>query len=157
MATLIVKFVDRWETELKGAVGDIALAFGDLQQVLRLTPKRIRHIKWKEWKALPKNKNDAKVMVDGRVKQIKAEYTAVHGDMAPDVEAIIREVREINKLRNTIFHGLWVQNQNTTEPLILDSGRRVPIDVAALTDYARRIRTARDRLNEYQWPAVPKR
>jgi hypothetical protein len=153
---ILVKFADDHSTELLAALGKLVAAFGDLEQVLWLTPKRIRNIKLAEWeKALgsPRavreiRRNSSVPKMAGSIRETNEKH---HGALvSADLDALLSEVTEINKERHEMIHALWVRDMEGNV-LRIRLSKSLPADVDTVCDLVTRVRRLRDRINDYPW------
>jgi hypothetical protein len=143
------KFTDDWPEEHRDLVGQIIIAFSQLERVLYLTPKRLRGgqlVVYEDWPGRFQNAV--------RCNQIEKECELVMaGDALHQVKAIVEDVRDVNDRRNWWVHGYWIDRGDGLKVVINAEEQKVP-DVAELRALLADTRSARDRLNSVQWPAL---
>ena len=84
MSQILVKFADDHSPELLSALGQVVAIYGDLEQVLWLTPKRILNMTLGDWKnTLANPEHERRKPIPDRVKSIGATYEQHHGKQIP--------------------------------------------------------------------------
>jgi len=99
---------DVWDDEIFKVVGEITIAFAQLDHVMCFLPKRIkrksvRDLSKQDWKDIKKNK-----FIPNRCKQIRREA----GDCLDEakratLEPLLAKALDLNDQRNSVAHGQW--------------------------------------------------
>jgi hypothetical protein len=152
MSQIFVQFAEDHSNDLLASLGSLVAAYGDLEQVLWLTPKRIRNLTLAEWKKrLADPEAERRKKVSDRVKSIRMTYREHHGAAVPgDLDELLREVGKVNDERHNMIHALWVRDMQG-DVLRIRLGKKLPADVATIANLVARIRRVRDRINDYPW------
>jgi len=152
MSQILVKFADDHSADLLAALGNLVAAYGDLEQVLWLTPKRILNVTLAEWKkTLAKPEAERRKKLSSRLKSIRDTYEKHHGASVPaDVDELLREAMVVDEERHGMIHALWARDMEG-DVVRIRLGKRRPADVATVCDLVARVRRSRDRINEYPW------
>jgi hypothetical protein len=152
MSQILVKFADDHDGELLKVLGEVVAVFGDLEQVLWLTPKRILNIKLSIWKrTLADPEAERRRSIEDRVRSIRETYKKHHGGAIPsDLDLLLKDVKGLNKERHEVIHALWARDMEGSVVRIR-LGRILPSNVDVMADLVCRARRVRDRMNDYRW------
>ena len=95
---------DMWDGKTCKIVGQIAIAFAQLEHVLWLSPKRIRNQNYSVWEAIAGIEP-----VPTRCQQIRDAYAIMQMDQEKEasLESLLRAVVDLNEKRNGILHARW--------------------------------------------------
>ncbi len=142
------EFHDQWDAELRDVVGRIAIAYGQLEHVVKLAYKRITG------KTLAEAMDFADQLrsnahLAAEVKEVFARR-AMRQDRESELDDIVKTILEISRIRNFLIHGYWHRKQDTGELRITKDNKRFDITETSSQDlnqlYAQIIRV-RNALN----------
>ena len=150
---------DLWEPEIKTVVGEIAIAFAQLEHTLWVLPKRIKRLTLREWVELA----DV-VSIPTRCAQIRAEFAKrhMHQQQEAELDELLKAVERVNEDRNAVIHGQWGCKKDRPGGAVV-SVHRVwkqkdrGADLEQLQNLRDEIRNLRDRLGRFVWPDGSKR
>lgn len=142
---------DKWDAGTLRVVGEIAIAFAQLEQILWLSPKRIRKLSFYDWEGIA-----GRVPIPNRCNQIKVAYARSNmtQEMEAELEKILRKVIVVNEKRNSIVHGRWgckKQNGEVVSRHRIWKNKDQGIDLVKLRRLRDDIRELRDQLGRYPW------
>ena len=95
---------DKWDEPTCKVVGQIAIAFAQLEHILWLGPKRIDKLDLSVWDAMA-----GVVPIPERCRQIREAYALRHMNQnrEAELEWLLKRVVRVNNLRNSVIHGRW--------------------------------------------------
>ncbi len=142
---------DKWEKGTLRVVGQIAIAFAQLEQILWLSPKRIKQLPFSVWEGMA-----GKVSIPNRCNQIREAYATSHmnQEREADLENLLGKVIMVNEKRNSIIHSRWgckKQNGEVVSRHRIWKSKDRGIDLVELRRVRDDIRELRDRLGRYPW------
>ncbi len=142
---------DKWDEGTWKVVGQIAIAFAQLEHILWLSPKRIKKLRFSVWEGMA-----GKMPIPKRCEQIGKAYAIKHLNQEREAELkdLLKNVIRVNEKRNSIIHGRWgckKQNGVVVSRHRIWNGRDRGIDVAKLRQLRDHIRELRDQLGRYPW------
>lgn len=141
------KFTNDWPQLQAEVVGRIVIAFSQLERLLYLTPKRIRHMKLVVYRTWP-----VRFSVTDRCAQIEAEAAIVLvEDELARMKRIVARVLDVNERRNGIIHGSWIARADG-ERMVIRNEARQSVDNDTLVALLDEIRSVRDDLGTFNWP-----
>lgn len=140
---------DQWDDEITQVVGQITIAFAQLEHVLWVLPKRIQRIAIRDWDALS-GKEDIK----GRCNQIRKHFAKYNLPELPVLDRLLNEVKRLNDDRNSVVHGRWgckklYPGGPITSRHRFWKKRDKGVDLRELEDMRDRIRGLRDQLQRF--------
>jgi hypothetical protein len=143
---------DMWEDETTRVIGEIAIAFAQLEHVLWVSPKRIRELSMNEWEQIAGESS-----IPARCRQIQEAHAirALNQNREGDLLHWLREAERVAKARNSIMHARWgckkdKQMRITTRHRIWKN-KDAGIDHAKLVTLRNDIRRVRDELGRFKW------
>ena len=142
---------DSWNEEITQAVGEVAVAFAQLEHVLWISPKRIRGLRFLDWEAVA-----GMIPIPQRCDQIADAYASrkMSQDREAKLERLLSKVKKVAKRRNAVIHarggckksqGKLVSSHRVWKGVDYGVNRR---DFIQLRDD---IRILRDQLGRYSW------
>ncbi len=142
---------DKWDERTAKLVGQITIAYAQLEHVLWLGPKRINKLPFSVWEAMA-----GRMTIPQRCEQIADAYARKHlsQDKEAELDCLLKHVLEINDERNSIVHGRWGCKKKNG---VVVSRHRIwrdldrGTDAERLTQLRNRIRALRDTLGRYDW------
>lgn len=142
---------DKWDEKTLKVVGQIAIAFAQLEQILWLSPKRIQKMPFTVWEGMA-----GRMSIPGRCEQIRNEYAKKHKnqDREATLNALLDRVIKVNEKRNSIIHSRWgckKQDGKVVSRHRIWKGKDRGIDPAKLRQLRNQIRELRDELGRYPW------
>ncbi len=142
---------DQWDERICEVVGQIAIAFAQLEHVLWVSPKRIKKLPFSEWEAMA-----GRVSIPNRCEQIRKTYATKYMDQVGEAElgALLTRIVKVNEGRNSILHGRWgckKQNGAVVSRHRYWKKKDQGIDVEKLSRLRDEIRELRDQLGRYPW------
>ncbi len=104
--TTVFKMIltDQWDDEISKVVGEIAIAFAQLEHALWVLPKRIKKLTIDDWAGIA-----GKVPIPTRCAQIRESFALKHMNQHQEAEldSLLKAVERINEDRNSVVHGRW--------------------------------------------------
>lgn len=155
--TTVFKMIltDEWTDEILRVVGEIAIAFAQLEHGLWVLPKRIKKLSIADWTGMA-----GKVPIPTRCQQIKDAFALKHMNQEQEAEltSLLNDVERINADRNSVIHGRWGCKKTSAGGEIIsrhrfwmEQDRGVVLqDLETLRD---EIRTLRERLLRFVPPS----
>jgi hypothetical protein len=150
---LKVILTDSWDDDIWLAVGQIAVAFAQLDHILWISPKRIKEIPIKSWEKMTKQ-----MTIPKRTKEIKDSYKAKIPtptlEKQRHLEKILQKVCNAADKRNAIMHARWgcqKSDGKITERFRIWKGKNLGVDISSLNKLRDEIRKLRDELGRYEW------
>jgi hypothetical protein len=142
---------DQWDEETWKVVGQIAIAFAQLEHILWLSPKRIEKLDFSVWEGMAGRR-----AIPQRCDQISEAYAIkrINQDGEAELKKLLEKVKRVNKKRNSIIHGRWGCKKRNGEVISrhrIWNNRDQGIDVAKLRQLRDHIRELRDQLGRYPW------
>jgi hypothetical protein len=140
---------DQWSDQIAKVVGEITIAFAQLEHVLWVLPKRIEKISLREWDGLA-GKEDIK----GRCNQVRTYFTRNGLQGTPQLDILLNEVKRLNNDRNAVVHGRWGCKKTLAGGAIVSRHRFWKnedrgVDLQQLEFLRDRIRCLRDELQRF--------
>ncbi len=152
-ATTLFKMIltDKWDEGTWKVVGQIAIAFAQLEHILWLSPKRIGKLDFSIWEGMA-----GMISIPQRCNQISDAYAMknMNQEREAELENLLKKAIQVNEKRNSIIHGRWgckKQNGVVISRHRIWKGRDRGIDVAKLRQLRDHIRELRDQLGRYPW------
>ncbi|HEY0526852.1 MAG TPA: hypothetical protein VGD08_25895 [Stellaceae bacterium] len=142
------KFTDEWPPDIKILMGELTIAFSQLERVLWLSIKRIRGMRIVDFREL-----SAPEMTNQMVRQLRKDITFLSTEVGNFVAKYLDRVQDANKQRNDYVHGTWMMKPNGDRAMIRHEVYR-EIDVDALRELVDAVRQLRDGLNSVEWPTL---
>ena len=149
-ATEILSMIlsDQWDDEITKVVGEIVIAFGQLEHVLWVAGKRSRKLSMQEWAEL----REGGRTVPEKCRYLREEFTRQQMDdtLRSDLHQTLDKIVNLAETRNRIVHGRWgvkkLDGKIISKHRIWQN-RDAGVDVAKMIALRNGIRDARDRLN----------
>jgi hypothetical protein len=140
---------DQWDDEIAQVVGQITIAFAQLEHVLWVLPKRIEKMAIRDWDALA-GKED----INGRCKQVRMYFAKNKLPELAALDRLLNEVKRLNDERNSVVHGRWGCKKLYSGGPITSRhrfwrDRDKGVDLRELEDLRDRIRSLRDQLQRF--------
>src|SRR5690242_3468042 len=90
---------DMWDDEVKRTVGEITIAFAQLEHALWVLPKRIKELNIREWADIA-----GTVSIPARCQQIRDAFAQKHmnQELEAQLESLLGAVERVNEFRNSI-------------------------------------------------------
>jgi len=138
-----------WDDDVKKIVGEITIAFAQLEHVLWLLPKRLdKKMTLQEWAAIADT-----LKIPRRCQQIRDYYGRRHMNQEPEakLDVLLGEVEELNEKRHSVVHARWGCKKAYSRGPIVSTHRiwkdeDKGVNLAELTALARRVQHIRDEL-----------
>ena len=142
---------DKWNQETSQVVGEVAIAFAQMEHVLWLSPKRIKKLPYSVWEGLA-----GRVSIPDRCAQIRDAYatSCMNQDQEANLEHLLKKVIVVNNKRNSIIHGRWGCKKREGQVI---SWHRIwknqdqGVNVVEMQKLRNEIRELRDKLGRYPW------
>ena len=154
--TTVFKMIltDQWDAEITKVVGEITIAFGQLEHVLWLLPKRIDELSIRQWAAMAGKKS-----IPDRCKVIRQRFARepTNRERLPDLDSLLNTVKKINNDRIAVVHGRWGCKKDAPGGAITSLHRIWKeqdrgVDLQVLNTLRDKIRTLRDDLLHFVPP-----
>jgi hypothetical protein len=110
--TAVFKMIltDKWDERTAKLVGQIAIAYAQLEHVLWLGPKRIDKMPFSVRDAMA-----GRMTIPQRCEQVADAYAKKHlsQEKEAELDGLLKQILEINDERNSIMHGRWGARSKT--------------------------------------------
>ena len=142
---------DKWDVETFRVVGEIVIAFAQLEHILWLSPKRIEKLPFSVWEGMA-----GRATIPVRCNQIREAYATKHMNQEREaqLELMLKKVVLVNDKRNSIVHGRWgckkQEGQVVSRHRIWKSKER-GVDLADMRQFRDVVRELRDQLGRFPW------
>jgi hypothetical protein len=142
---------DQWDQATRIVVGEIGIAYAQLEHVLWLGPKRIKGLTIQVWDAIAERRT-----IPDRCREILQHYEHkhMHQDREASLNGLMTRVLKAADARNSIFHGRWGCKKQ--QGAIVSRHRYWRnkdrgVDTQRLIALRDEIRTLRDELLHFPW------
>ena len=142
---------DNWDETIWKIVGEIVVAFAQLEQILWLSPKRIEKLEYSAWEGMA-----GRATIPQRCCQIAEAYAKrqMNQEREAELEELLHKVVGVNEKRNAVVHARWgckKQDGQVTSLHRIWKGREQGLDLSQLSQLRDNIRQLRDQLGRYPW------
>lgn len=142
---------DKWDEKILKVVGQITVAFAQLEHILWVSPKRIKRLPFSKWEGMA-----GRMSIPQRCDQIRDAYATKHMNQVKEAElnALLEKVDQVNGKRNSIIHGRWgckKQDGRVVSRHRIWKGKDRGIDPAEFRQLRDQIRKLRDDLGRFPW------
>jgi hypothetical protein len=142
---------DNWDVSIWQVVGEITVAFAQLEQVLWLSPKRIQRLEYTVWEEMA-----GRATIPQRCSQIADGYAKRQMDQKreAELESLLQNVVAVNARRNSVVHARWgckKKNGQVVSRHRIWKGKDHGLHISQFLQLRDDIRNLRDRLGRYPW------
>src|SRR5947207_738062 len=147
---------DQWDDEITKVVGEIAIAFAQLEHVLWLLPKRIDELSLSQWAAMA-----GKESIPDRCKRIRQRFAKkeISPERLARLDTLLNKIKKTNNVRISVIHGRWGCKKSSSGEI--KSLHRIwkkqdkGVDIIELQQLRNDIRSLRDKLLHFNLDSYP--